>query len=209
MQSKINVVYTDEIDESKIINLLDSIEKKHVDCLLWKQLSQDPVVAFSIIYNKQFVFLKYFVTEAEKRAIVQQTNGAVWEDNCVEFFISLDEGKSYFNFEFNCIGTRLAGYGTSKTERKLLPLETVENITTLAKTIEEKPGFFNWELFIAIPISTFQQPSGFFLQGKRCLANFYKCGDALPEPHFLSWSVVKSPEPDFHLPQYFGEIFFQ
>ena len=34
----------------------------------------------------------------------------------------------------------------------------------------------------------------------RAKANFYKCGDKLPVPHFLSWKPINVPAPDFHLP---------
>ncbi|HEX8038127.1 MAG TPA: carbohydrate-binding family 9-like protein [Chryseosolibacter sp.] len=38
--------------------------------------------------------------------------------------------------------------------------------------------------------------------------DFYKCGDNLPEPHFITWNDVKAPKPDFHLPEFFGRINF-
>jgi hypothetical protein len=47
------------------------------------------------------------------------------------------------------------------------------------------------------------------LKGKTCRANFYKCGDDLPEPHFLSWNNIIADKPDFHLPQYFGTLTFE
>ncbi|MDE6269894.1 MAG: hypothetical protein K2M12_03440, partial [Muribaculaceae bacterium] len=44
--------------------------------------------------------------------------------------------------------------------------------------------------------------------GKQLRANFYKCGDLLSTPHFLSWNRVDTPHPDFHRPEYFGAIKF-
>ena len=46
------------------------------------------------------------------------------------------------------------------------------------------------------------------LKGVCATANFYKCGDDLPEPHFVSWNKIEAPTPNFHLPKYFGEIEF-
>ena len=37
-------------------------------------------------------------------------------------------------------------------------------------------------------------------------ANFYKCGDDTPQPHFISWSPIDLPKPDFHAPQFFGVL---
>ncbi|MDE7147331.1 MAG: hypothetical protein K2O20_02960, partial [Duncaniella sp.] len=36
--------------------------------------------------------------------------------------------------------------------------------------------------------------------------NFYKCASGTSQPHYLSWTPVPTPEPDFHQPQHFGQI---
>jgi hypothetical protein len=46
------------------------------------------------------------------------------------------------------------------------------------------------------------------MKGKKCRANFYKCGDDLPEPHFLAWNMINTEEPDFHRPEFFGTLEF-
>ncbi len=46
------------------------------------------------------------------------------------------------------------------------------------------------------------------LEGKRIPANFYKCGDKLRTPHFLSWNKIEIEKPDFHRPDFFGELHF-
>ena len=43
---------------------------------------------------------------------------------------------------------------------------------------------------------------------KTLRANLYKCGDKLCSPHFLSWSKVELEKPNFHSPQFFGELTF-
>ena len=40
-------------------------------------------------------------------------------------------------------------------------------------------------------------------------ANFYKCGDDTSHPHWLSWSCVDRPKPDFHAPTSFGTLVFK
>jgi hypothetical protein len=39
--------------------------------------------------------------------------------------------------------------------------------------------------------------------------NFYKCGDSLSVPHFLSWQPIDNPTPNFHLEKFFGELDFE
>ena len=41
---------------------------------------------------------------------------------------------------------------------------------------------------------------------EKLLGNFYKCGDATLLPHYLSWSQIDTEQPDFHRPEFFGEL---
>ena len=38
--------------------------------------------------------------------------------------------------------------------------------------------------------------------------NFYKCASATSEPHYLSWNPILTDKPDFHRPDFFGDIYF-
>jgi len=40
-------------------------------------------------------------------------------------------------------------------------------------------------------------------------ANFYKTSSRSTNPHYITWSEVKNPKPQFHLPQFFGNITFR
>jgi len=165
-----------------------------------------PEVQFSIAYNSTHLFLHYTVAEKAIRAISTEVNGPVWEDSCVEFFLGLGE-EGYYNFEFNCIGTALAAYGPSQTDRHHLPAQMVRQITTLA-LIDRQPGQVHWELTVRIPFTVLLHHPAIQLPGLQARANFYKCGDLLPAPHFLSWSGIESPTPNFHLPAFFGQLQF-
>ena len=68
-----------------------------------------------------------------------------------------------------------------------------------------------WELSIpswilCLPLSAFAFHKIESFEGLRVRANFYKCGNALPHKHFLSWAEILTPRPDFHRPEYFKEI---
>jgi len=39
--------------------------------------------------------------------------------------------------------------------------------------------------------------------------NFYKCADETSTPHYVSWSEISTAAPDFHKPEFFGELNFQ
>ena len=65
-----------------------------------------------------------------------------------------------------------------------------------------------WELALSLPYTLFQGTVLSPKPGDTMHGNFYKCGDELPEPHFLSWHPIHTPQPDFHRPDWFGELIF-
>lgn len=200
--------HSGDISIKQMSLLMDDCEKNILGHAPWSEFPYHPKVHFAIAYNDDSIFLKYYVTEKNIRAVNKINNSAVWEDSCVEFFIAFDE-TYYYNFEFNCIGTILQGYGKDKNNRHLLPDETVSKIKTLSVMNEETPGAIGWELTIIIPNEVFIYDNIISMKGKKVNANFYKCGDMLPEPHFLAWNNIINPEPNFHLPAYFGGLQFK
>jgi hypothetical protein len=198
----------DRNDVEKLHSVLNEQQKHALEFYLWENENDfKPKVSFSLAHNNRSVFLKFFVEEKEIRVVVTKINGAVWQDSCVEFFVSLDE-KGYYNFEFNCLGTVLAAFGKNRNERTFLSENVLTKIETHTKLSKKKDGF-KWELLIVIPTEIFIHHSLQSLSGMVCKGNFYKCGDGLLQPHYLSWLNVETEKPDFHLPRFFGEIAFE
>lgn len=169
--------------------------------------------SFEIKHDGSSIYLRYVVEEEHVRAVNTAFNSAVWEDSCVEFFFSLPADKeNYYNFEFNAIGTVLGAYGKDRNSRKWLPpdyLEQIETYPSLGRDpIENIDEFTQWSLQARIPVSVLKFSEIKDLSGMDGHGNFYKCGDKLKEPHFLSWKPVLNPTPDFHLPRYFGQLAF-
>lgn len=195
-----------------IAEILNEYRREQITHCPWKEsYPYIPNVSFVIAYNNDFIFLKYYVKEKEIRVTNNTINGSVWEDSCVEFFISLREGDPYYNFEFNCIGTPRVGYGNSNKERVLLDEKDISKINTFSSISKQGKDNFEWELTVAIPFELFTQhhyPDWIF-EGMNCWGNFYKCGDNLTNPHFLAWMNIEHDSPNFHLPAFFGVIAFQ
>ena len=130
----------------------------------------------------------------------------------MEFFLGFGNELGYYNFEFNAIGTCLAGFGRGRENRELLPEALIQKIksraavTRVTRENDNGNGDMGWELTLMIPLEVFCHHSFTSLKGQQCHANFYKCGDELPEPHFLTWNYIESADPDFHRPEFFGEI---
>ena len=195
---------------ASVSSFLNGIEQQNIDTLLWSDNGYKPLVSFAIVFTEDAILLKYFITEKYFKADYHQINDPVYKDSCVEFFIAFGDDESYYNLEFNAIGTSLIGYGSGKNDRRILnelvisKIKSQHQITTSADDKDDT----NWELTLNIPFTIFVHNNITSLAGKNCRANFYKCGDDLTVPHFLSWNAVHNSQPNFHLPQFFGVISF-
>ncbi len=188
------------------------IDPQPIDCLNWKEYSYKPEVLFRISTDYKTIFLRYDVKEKYIRAQASKDNGPVWLDSCVEFFISPEGNDEYYNFEFNCIGTKLLGYRQLGNPTEHAAPDIMKHIQAWSslgnEPFEEKTGDFSWHLMVEIPIKSLWKHPITDLKGKVMKANFYKCGDELSEPHYLSWNPIDTKKPSFHQPRYFGELAF-
>ena len=198
----------DEISE----RLDNQNRKNQVDVLNWKDFNYKPEVEFAIAYTGSEILLKYYVTENWFKAEKTESNQMVCEDSCVEFFVSPADDRIYYNLEFNGIGTCLLGSGTGREDSTRADPEIISTIrrkTSVGeKIVSERDGAFYWTITMAIPLTVFFHHELKELKGKVFRANFYKCGDKLAVPHYVTWNPVGTVAPDYHRPEYFGLLKF-
>ena len=203
------------VEASAVPALLDAsgIEFNPIETVNWKEYPYQPSVKFRAAHIAHAVLLHYQVAEASVRAVATADDGRVWEDACVEFFLSPESNDFYYNFECNCAGKLLLHGGAAGTERPGASEEVLKSVKRWAslgtEPFEERVGECTWEVALVIPTSAIFRHSIESLDGKTMRANFYKCGDLLQTPHFLSWSPIDLPQPKFHCPEFFGEIKFE
>lgn len=200
-------------DLKEISAMLDKQRQRLViDTLNWTGYDYKPVVKLAIAYSDNEIFLKYYVTEDYFKAEKTETNEMVCEDSCVEFFVSPENDGIYYNFEFNGIGTCLLGTGTARENSKRVNPEVISKIRRITSVgtvpVKEKEGMFEWTLTSAIPYEVFFHHSIKELSGRTFKANFYKCGDMLKVPHYVTWNPVETENPDYHQPAHFGMLKF-
>lgn len=206
---KINV---GKVDPKQVGKILDDakISYNPIDVVNWKEFPYKPEVSFRIAYTDDSVLIQYVVDEETSRAKYSDDRGSVWTDSCVEFFSSFGDGY-YYNLETNCIGTVLLCCGKGREGREYAPFDVTDSImrySTLGdKAFDESPKG-KWSLSLVVPFKMFFKHDVEKLDGKTLKANFYKCGDELAKPHFLSWNPIEIEKPDFHRPDYFGELHF-
>jgi hypothetical protein len=197
----------------EISDRLDKLGKGHsIDIINWKEYNYKPEVRFNIAYRGKEIFLKYYIKENYFKSEKTETNQMVCEDSCVEFFVSPADDGIYYNFEFNGIGTCLSGTGTCREDSALASPAMISGIRRLTSAgnlpVKEKRGEFLWTITLAFPGEVFFRHEIKELRGKIFRANFYKCGDKLSKPHYLTWNPIDTAAPDYHQPGYFGQLKF-
>ncbi|GHV10081.1 hypothetical protein FACS1894162_2500 [Bacteroidia bacterium] len=187
----------------------DQVPFNVIDCVNWANYPYRPEVKFRVAHNGDFLFLNYQVDEEDIQAVADQDNGKVWEDSCVECFIAFSD-REYYNIEANCIGKVLMSSRVSRENYMRVSDKLLQQIDRWS-SVGSQPvrGLTGkWELSLVIPRAAFQATKIASFDGLQARGNFYKCGDLLKTPHFLSWSPIDCPKPNFHLPAFFGILQF-
>lgn len=206
------------VDGALVKRVWDRAERAQVDRYPWRKPDDPPPprAEVRLLYSPERLYVRFHALE---RSIVGRNleyQGPVCQDSCVEFFVS-PAGPDYLNFETNCVGTLLLF--RCKPYRRFAPVaaETAAGIriaTSLPKgraIPEPAPGpAEGYVVEYSVPFSLFSEETGCAVPrpGTVWKANFYKCADLGPEPAWGSWSPVGAPKPDFHCPEYFGELRF-
>jgi len=210
----ISVKNNDDLQEVSMA--LDKLPLNEIGNVNWSDFPYKPDVEFSMAYDENNLYLKFKVHESSVRAVNTEPNSAVWEDSCCEFFCDFDD-KGYYNLETNCIGTQLIGYGEKLPDRELAAksrtraeaelINKIKKVSTLgSEPFDVKTGDFSYEIVMKIPSEAFYNHEIKFEKGLNFRGNFYKCGDKTARMHFLSWNPIGTETPNFHVPEYFGEI---
>lgn len=202
-----------KINNKDYNSVLARLEPNAIACCNWPaEFPYTPAVSFKCYHDGDRLYLRFDVDEQGTAALVNEDNGAVWTDSCVEFFIAPDE-KGYYNFETTCIGKMLLGYHKSRNEAVHAPAEILASVkrdTSLpaGETFAEK-AIGPWSLTLSIPATALFKHDIKSWDGVEFKGNFYKCGDNLAVPHFVSWQPIKTEKPDFHRPEFFGPLSFE
>lgn len=182
-----------------------------IACANWaSDYPYKPKVQFRLAYTDEAFVIHYQVEEGSIAAVAGHDCGPVWEDSCCEFFIQVDQDELYYNIECNAAGSLLVACGSEREGRETASQEVLQHVLRWSslgrEPFSERIGEVAWELALVIPYATFFHHHLTSIERKTLKANFYKCGDRLQRPHFLSWSPISIPRPDFHRKDFFGEL---
>lgn len=189
-----------------------------LSCVNWPAEYPDrPLVSFSFEKEAERLRLRWEVRENASIARARADNDRVWEDSCCEMFIRFEGEEEYYNLEASCNGRILLGWRRSREDCTHAPEAVLKSIVRkgslpLGVTFSERhlPVLGDgpsWTLELEIPVSAFWKSGLKSFDGVHAFGNFYKCGDALSRPHYVSWAPIQTPAPDYHRPEFFKELF--
>lgn len=172
-----------------------------------------PRTRAKLLYDAENLYVFFKVEDRYVRAVAEKTHDDVCHDSCVEFFFASGEADpedGYFNLEANCGGTILFHHGRQPLD--LSDCKLVEVYSSMPGiTDPEIAESTTWTLGYKLPFGLIAKHSGAEKPraGVKWKANFYKCADWTSHPHWLTWSPIDRPTPNFHLPNYFGSLVFE
>jgi hypothetical protein len=165
-----------------------------------------PVTAARMAVDGMALYVYMETSETGARAEERGFSGQVYTDSCMELFLMPDPAHSprYLNWEFNPRGAMYLSLGTSRYDREDLRVEQYIKLFQVKAELRND----GWQLGYRIPLDFLRPyfPAMEWSSGSMMRGNFYKCGDKTSHPHYGCWSPIDLPKPDFHCPEFFGDL---
>lgn len=180
----------------------ESIESLKVNYSPWKKYPTRYNTEAKLLYNEEAIYVNLKTTETQLKAVHNEENSAVCNDSCMEFFLAPDENDMrYFNFEINPLGIMLLYVcnGRGNFTRVDIP----HNIFQIKSIITND----DWQLLYKIPFSVINKYFSNITGNMH--GNFYKCGRKTVHRHYGCWNPIELKKPEFHCPQYFGNLILE
>jgi hypothetical protein len=186
-----------------------------IDNFPWYTSGQKQDTQARLLYDDDAIYAQFICEDAHIFAKETELNGGVYLDSCVEFFASFAPNKpDYFNLEMNCCGTMHVGLGAGREGRRLITPELARRIKVVASvpgpTKDESPYDNGWWIVVAMPFEMISEFAGQKVKptsGTPWRANFYRCGGKTDAQH-ACWNPITRERPDFHRPEFFGDMVF-
>ena len=184
----------------------------HVDVYPWYAGGGKQATEVRLLYDPDNLYAQFRCRDLHIFSAETKLNGDVYKDSCVEMFAGIDE--VYFNLEINCCGVMHLGVGSGRTPRRLVDAVLAGQIkiaTSIRSPIKaESPDDRDWWVAARLPFAVLNKFTARVLTprpGATWRANFYRCGGRI-DPQYACWSPIDTPEPDYHRPEFFGELRF-
>ncbi len=179
-----------------------------------------PTTQFRLVHDGKNIYGIFRVDDVSIIATHTEYNSSVCTDSCVEFFCRTSPEKGHFNYEMSYTGAHLNYYvrDCRRTEHGFadyteMPWEDAEKmplkVSNPSVVNPARIGKETWYAMFQMPVDVMEKYCGPIgdLSGQTWEANLYKCGEALPNRHWIEWQEVHPL--NFHQPDQFGTITFE
>lgn len=189
------------------------IPSLEIDCYPWYEKGEKQKTTAQAAVSERNLYLRFLCEDRHIFAQFTEFNEMVSEDSCVEFFFAPDpdDPTAYFNLEINCCGNILFGWGHNRYDLVRAPVDFIETIevkhSVPGPKKEESPEDRRWKIEAVVSLESLRNIKPFPKPkpGMLWRGNFYRCGGKT-DVQFACWSPIDLPTPEYHCPQFFGEL---
>ncbi|HYO82733.1 MAG TPA: carbohydrate-binding family 9-like protein [Bryobacteraceae bacterium] len=181
---------------------------------LWMKDGAKEQTIAKLLWDDENLYVSWQAHDKHISAYVTQTNGPVYQDDCVEIFIAPnpEKVKNYYNFEINAIGAMLS---QARADWRLGELwwepEGMRYRTSFhgRPKKDELPEDTQWVVEAAIPLSNFARDAVHTppRNGDVWRLNLQRLGGKT-DAQYSAWSPLPGDRPNFHQPEAFGIVRF-
>lgn len=172
----------------------------------WDVNGYQPYVEYLLDVDDTGFCMEIRVEEVDPLREKTEHQTMVCEDSCVEWFANFlpEKCDRYFNFEINANGKAYASFRKDRYEYVMLTEEEIAALEIRVQIAET-----SWKVQYHVPFTLIAAyvPGYQFTEGMRIRTNFYKCGDHTKYPHYGIWNESPLEQPDYHRPEYFGDLY--
>lgn len=176
----------------------------------WKNGKKERTVA-KMLWDDQYLYIAHICEDSWITARCKEHDGPVYKDDCFEVMIvpNIDKPKTYFNIEWNILGTFVDGHRVQE-KREDWDANGIRIASSYVGTLNDDTDIDkHWIVEVAIPFKNFEdvamqtppQP------GYRWNLNLNRHGGDT-NMQYSSWSKADTPIPSFHTPHRFGRVTF-
>ncbi len=181
----------------------ENIPKADLDNYNFSPSKGYPVTEVRGVFSEEGLTLRFLSNERPEDILARfhGRNESVCFDSCVEFFFAPlpEKDNRYMNIELSAGGGMLIGLGSGRKERIRPPFE-LEDFEIETEILSD-----GWRAKFFVPFEFVKSFFGDF--SNEFKGNFYKCGDQTACVHYGTWNLVDVPRPDYHRPEFFGELY--
>lgn len=164
-----------------------------------------------MLWDDENLYVSFVSYDPHISATLTERDSGVSRDDCVEVFVAPDTAAvlTYFNFEFNALGTIL-DRSPRDSRSSSWNAEGVQIALTIDGTLNDESDEDRlWIAEIVIPFSSFDPfaPRLPPEDGDVWRLNLYRTGGKV-NLQYMTWSNTLASKPQFHVPERFGIVHF-